>query len=86
VCSHSPEGLQYPRLHQQRGNQQGKGRDCPPLFCPCEAPSGVLCPGLGPPAQEGCGAIGADPKQGHEEDRGAGAPHLQRKVEEAGLA
>ena len=26
--------------------QQGEGGDCPPLFCLCETPAGISCPGL----------------------------------------
>ena len=43
----------------------GEGGDCAPLLSSCEAPSGVLHPGPGPPAQGGHGALGAGPEEGH---------------------
>jgi len=56
----------YPRLHQKRGSKQDEGGDCPPLLCPCEAPFGVLSPGLGHSVPEGCGVIGVGPEEATE--------------------
>jgi len=46
-----------------------RGDDCPLLICLCKALSGVLCPSLGPPVQEGCGAVGAGPEEDHRDDK-----------------
>lgn len=55
----------------KEGQQQDKG-DHHPLFSH-EVRSGVLCPGLGPPAQESHGVVGVDPEEGHRDDPRAGA-------------
>lgn len=75
----------YPGLHQKRGDQEAEGGDCPPLLCPCEAPSGVQCLGLRPPAQEKCGAVGVGPQGGHKNDHRAGALILLKQAERVGI-
>ena len=76
MCACSPEDQLNHGLHQEKHSQQGEGSDPAPLFCSCETPSGVLCPVLEPPAQEGQGVVGAGPEEGHEDDQRAGAPPL----------
>ena len=48
-----PSCVQWdPGVHSEECGQQGEGGSPPPLLCPTEAPSAVLCPVLGSPLQE----------------------------------
>ena len=65
VCACNPGSQMCSELHQKSGGQQGEGGDCPALLGSCEAPCEAPRPGLEPPAQEGRGALGAGPEEGH---------------------
>ena len=82
MCARSPEGQPYPGLHQEKRGQQIKRGDSAPLLHSGETPLGVLCPALELPAQEGHGAIGVGPGEGHKDD--PRAPLLLGKAEGLG--
>ena len=52
VCPGCQEDQWDPGVHQEECGQQVEGGSPPPLLCPSEASSGVLCPVLGSPVQE----------------------------------
>jgi len=73
------EGQQHPGLHQRALASRVREASLP--LCPCKAPPGVLCPGLGPQAQR-CEAFGAAP-----EEMIKGLQHLsyKKRLRELGL-
>ncbi|KAK4827360.1 hypothetical protein QYF61_017285 [Mycteria americana] len=62
-----------------------EGGDSAPLLCSGETPPAVLRPALEPSAQQGHGAVGAGPEEGHENDPRAGAPLLRGQAERVGV-
>ena len=50
-----------------------------------ETPPGLLRPVLKPSAQDGHGAVGAGPEDGHKDDQRAGAPCLWEEAERVGV-
>jgi len=89
MCSCSPEGQLYPGLYQEKRVQQF---ECGLLvlreFCPSallwQDTPGELRPAVEPPAQEGHGAVGAGPEEGHKDSLRAGAPLRRGKAERVG--
>ncbi|PKU44831.1 rna-directed dna polymerase from mobile element jockey- hypothetical protein [Limosa lapponica baueri] len=84
MCPCGQKGQWHPGVHQEECGQQVKGGYPPPLFCPGEAPSGVLSPVLGSPVQEGQGTAGESPTEGYKDDQGKIAPLLGGKAETPG--
>jgi len=85
ACTGCQEGQWDPGVQQEDCGQQVEGGSPPPLLCPGEAPSAVLCPVLGSPVQERSGATGESPAEGYEDDEGTGASFLREEAEGAGL-
>jgi len=71
-----PGSQPYPGLHQKQRGHQVKGDDSAPLLCSPGTSPAVLRPALEPLAQEGHGAVGVGPEEGHKDDLRAGTPLL----------
>ncbi|GAB0190296.1 mitochondrial enolase superfamily member 1 [Grus japonensis] len=58
----------YPGAHEEERGQQVEGGYPPPLLCPGEATSGILCPVLGSPVPDRQGTTGDSPEEGYKDD------------------
>ena len=72
MCAYSPEGQLYPGLHPEKYDQQVEEGVSASLLFSHETSPGVLQTVLVPPKQEGHGAVGMGPEEGHEDDQWAG--------------
>ena len=66
--------LAHPAGHQH--GQQVNGSDPPPLLCPDDATSGVLCPVLGSSVQKTQGSPRRRLVEGHKDGKGLGPSHI----------
>ncbi|GAB0178098.1 mitochondrial enolase superfamily member 1 [Grus japonensis] len=64
MCPCGQEGQWYPGVHSEECGQQVGGGYSPPLLCPGEATTGILCPVLGSPVQERQGTTGDSAVEG----------------------
>jgi len=84
MCTCSPEGQTYPRLHQEKGGQHVEGGHSSPLLYSGESPPGVLRSVLEPSAQERHGPVGAGPEEATEMIRGVEHHSSEERLRELG--
>lgn len=78
------EGKWHCGLHYEQCGQQVEGGYSPPLLCPGEAASGVLCPVLRSPIQQRQGTTGKGPAEGYKDVWETGTSLSLRQAEGAG--